>query len=346
MVQHAQTPTVRIAGLWAGYGSEQVLRGIDLEVAEGELLAVLGPSGCGKTTLLRVVAGLEAPTSGTVAIAGRLVAGGDTWVPPEHRHVGLVFQDGTLFPHLTVERNVRFGLRGRPDRDAVVRECLERVGLWEKRGRFPDELSGGEQQRVALARAIAPAPSVILLDEPFASLDAGLRQELREELRQVLAAARVTAILVTHDQEEALSLADRVAVMREGRLLQVGTPEAIYYEPHSEAVARFIGDGQLLDLDRIRPASQGHEPLPPGTGFSPLAVVHPEFLELAAAGSEHDAETWSGTLSRRRFYGHDRIEEVRLDTGQTVKVRLTAEEPLPLGSRVAVRLRRAPTRVF
>jgi iron(III) transport system ATP-binding protein len=257
--------------------------------------------------------------------------------------VGLVFQDGTLFPHLTVERNVRFGLRRGPARNTRVRECLERVGLWEKRGRFPDQLSGGEQQRVALARAMAPAPSVILLDEPFASLDAGLRQELREELRGVLEAAGMTAILVTHDQEEALSLADRVAVMRDGRLLQVGTPEAIYYRPQSEAVARFIGDGQVLQLELLDSAQAPEAGVVSGGS---LAVVHPEFLEIGAEGALDEDATWSGTLSRRRFYGHDRIEEVRLDTGQTVKVRLTAEEPLPIGSRVAVRLRRAPTRVF
>jgi iron(III) transport system ATP-binding protein len=279
------------------------------------------------------------------------VAGGAAWVPPERRHVGLVFQDGTLFPHLTVERNVRFGLRRGPGRDVRVRECLERVGLWEKRHRFPDELSGGEQQRVALARAMAPEPSVILLDEPFASLDAGLRQGLREELRGVLAAAGMTAILVTHDQEEALSLADRVAVMRDGRLLQVGTPETIYYEPGSEAVARFIGDGQLLELDRLpehdgagRPAPAAGEPAAPRVPT--LAVVHPEFLELTAGESAGEGGRWTGTLARRRFYGHDRIEEVELDSGQVVKVRLGAEEPLPLGSRVAIRLRRAPTRVF
>jgi iron(III) transport system ATP-binding protein len=339
-------PTVQVTGLWAGYGSEPVLRGIDLDVAEGELLAVLGPSGCGKTTLLRVIAGLEVPTRGAVAIAGRRVAGEGAWVPPERRHVGLVFQDGTLFPHLTVERNVRFGLRRGPNRDARVRECLERVGLWEKRGRFPDELSGGEQQRVALARAMAPAPSVILLDEPFASLDAGLRQGLREELRGVLAAAGMTAILVTHDQEEALSLADRVAVMREGRLLQVGTPEAIYYEPHSEAVARFIGDGQLLGLELVAPRPAGEPRAEDATGQPSLAVVHPEFLELSLGEGAGSDTSWSGTLARRRFYGHDRIEEVELDSGQVVTVRLTAEEPLPIGSRVAVRLRRSPTRLF
>ena len=341
----APSPIVEIHDLWAGYGAETVLRGIELAVEPGELVAVLGPSGCGKTTLLRLIAGLEAPHRGTIAIAGRQVAGDGAWVPPERRQVGLVFQDGTLFPHLTAERNVRFGLRRGPARDDRVKTCLERVGLWDKRHRYPDELSGGEQQRVALARAMAPEPSVILLDEPFASLDAGLRQGLREELREVLDAAGMTAVLVTHDQEEAFSVADRVAVMREGSLLQVGTPEAIYYRPESLAVARFIGDGQVLELELFDFAA-GRSDDQARVASGALAVVHPEFLQIAEPGAHESERSWTGTLARRRFYGHDRIEEVRLDSGQTVKVRLTGEEPLPIGSRVTVRLRRAPTRVF
>ena len=203
---------------------------------------MLGPSGSGKTTLLRLIAGFERPDAGRVRIAGRAVSGPDAWVEPEARRIGMVFQQGALFPHLSVGGNVGFGATG----NGRARECLELVGLADRAADFPHELSGGERQRVALARALAADPEVVLLDEPFSALDAGLRERLREEVAAILRAAGTSTLLVTHDQSEALSLADTVAVLREGRLEQVGTPEEVYERPQSQWVAAFLGDADVV----------------------------------------------------------------------------------------------------
>ncbi|MFB6165375.1 MAG: ABC transporter ATP-binding protein, partial [Haloarculaceae archaeon] len=205
-------PILELDGVTKSFGREVAVENLSLSVAEGELLTLLGPSGCGKTTTLRMLAGLERPTDGRIAIAGEVVAGEGTFRQPEDRDVGLVFQDYALFPHLSVEENVAFGLRGIDDVDADERvtDLLELVGLAELRDRKPDQLSGGQQQRVALARSLAPEPEIILLDEPFSNLDVRLRVEMREEVRRILKEAGVTAVSVTHDQEEALSISDRV----------------------------------------------------------------------------------------------------------------------------------------
>ena len=212
---------VETEGLTRDFGARRAVDGVDLRLERGGFLAVVGPSGSGKTTLLRMIAGFERPDGGSVAIGGRLVAGPGTWVEPEARRVGMVFQQGALFPHLSVAGNVGFGAAA-PER---VGECLELVGLADRAGAFPHELSGGERQRIALARALAADPEVVLLDEPFSALDAGLRERLREEVTAILRAAGTSTLLVTHDQSEALSLADTVAVLRDCRLEQVGTPE-------------------------------------------------------------------------------------------------------------------------
>lgn len=224
------------------------LDGVDLDVADGSLVAVLGPSGCGKTTLLRVLAGLEPAGGGTVTVGGRQLEGDGARVPPEQRRIGLVPQEGALFPHLDVAGNVGFGLF-RLDRAARARrvdEMLELVGLAGMGDRGPDELSGGQQQRVALARALAPAPAAVLLDEPFSALDTTLRVALRDEVGATLRAAGTTALLVTHDQAEALQMADSVAVMRDGRIVQVGTPTDLYRRPRDRWVAGFVGDAVEL----------------------------------------------------------------------------------------------------
>ena len=236
---------IAVRGLVADYGATPVLRGIDVTVAGGEILALLGPSGCGKTTLLRCIAGLERPRSGSIHIGDRDVTAGKG-VPAERRRVGMVFQDGALFPHRDVTNNVNYGIVRGPTRDQRTREALRLVGLADKHDRMPGTLSGGEQQRVALARALAPEPGVVLLDEPFASLDAALRVQLRDEVRRLLTDVGVTAILVTHDQEEAMSFGDRVAVMHAGLVEQVGTPEEIYTTPASPRLARFVGEAVLL----------------------------------------------------------------------------------------------------
>jgi iron(III) transport system ATP-binding protein len=225
------------------FGEVQVLHGVDLLVASNEVCALLGPSGCGKTTLLRIVAGFEAPTSGVVSLAGKPVVQPGVWIPPEKRGITVVPQEGALFPHLSVGANVAFGLTGpKQERAGRVRELLDLVGLPGLARRRPFQLSGGQQQRVALARALAPNPKLILMDEPFSGLDAGLRAQVRGEVRDVLRFSGATAVLVTHDQTEALSMGDTVAVMADGQILMQGSPTAVYQSPNSLEVARFVGE--------------------------------------------------------------------------------------------------------
>lgn len=220
---------------------------ISLSVNQGEFFSLLGPSGCGKSTILRIIAGLETPDSGEIIIGNSIVAG-SRWIPPEKRGVGLVFQDYALFPHMSIFDNIAFGLKGcgRKELKRRVNEMLEIVGLPDMAKRYPHELSGGQQQRVALARALAPFPKVILLDEPFSNLDADLRAELRTETKQILKEKGITTILVTHDQEEAFSLSDRIGVLNQGRLEQVGTPSEIYHKPVSRFVAGFVGKADFV----------------------------------------------------------------------------------------------------
>lgn len=244
-------PTVlRLEGLSKSFRGHPhpTVADFDLEVARGEFVALLGPSGCGKTTLLRLIAGFEALDRGIVEVGNHRVAGPGTWVPPEKRRVGFVFQDYALFPHLDVLHNVAFGLAGwsRRERMERAREVLDLVGLTIFSGRYPSQLSGGQQQRVALARALAPAPALILLDEPFSSLDAGLRDSTREEVGRILRSGGTTVLLVTHDQEEAMTFADRIAVMRAGWVEQVGPPEEVYLRPRTAFVATFLGTTNLV----------------------------------------------------------------------------------------------------
>src|SRR5580692_10367184 len=236
-----------VTGLHKAFGDHPVLTGLDLEVPAGSLTAILGPSGSGKTTLLRVLAGFERGDAGTVTIGGSVVDGPDAHLAPERRQIGYVPQEGALFPHLTVAANVGFGLPSRQRRGPRTAELLAMVGLTGMGRRYPHQLSGGQQQRVALARALAIRPEVVLLDEPFASLDAHMRASVRADVQQICRAAGTTAILVTHDQDEALSMADRVAVLRDGRIVQYAAPQDLYMLPADPALARFIGDANLLE---------------------------------------------------------------------------------------------------
>ena len=338
-------PALRVRGLEKSYGEVDVLRGIDLDVARGEFLALLGPSGCGKTTTLRVIAGFERPHAGSIEIGGEHVydAAGGRWIPPEGRRVGMVFQDYALFPHLSVARNVAFGLpRSMADRDGRVGSALARVGLAGLGERTPDQLSGGQQQRVALARALAPEPEVILLDEPFSNLDAELRASVREDVRQILGEAGTTAVLVTHDQEEALSIADRVAIMLEGKIVQTGPPEELYHRPASRTIADFIGDVQFVPgqaSGRRASTVLGEIPLH-GAFEGPVDVMlRPEMLRLTPISAPEQHEGIPATIVSRAFFGHDQLLTLKLDEGPTLKARLGAYGGFRPGDRVLVSVR-------
>jgi iron(III) transport system ATP-binding protein len=297
-----------VRGLEKSFGSLRVLDELDLVVPAGGLAAVLGPSGCGKTTLLRVIAGFESADRGTVVLHGVQVAGPGVHVPPERRRVGVVPQEGALFPHLTVAGNVGFGLTRAERRAGRIGELLDLVGLGGFGHRMPYELSGGQQQRIALARALAPEPALVLLDEPFNALDTGLRAAVREDVRSALRAAGATAVLVTHDQEEALSMADLVAVMWGGRIAQAAPPDQLYAAPADLEVATFVGDAVVFDA--VATAAGADSPLGPlqlndaaarGPG---RVMVRPEQVVFA----DTDAKgVVLGTVVATAFYGHDAL---------------------------------------
>jgi iron(III) transport system ATP-binding protein len=313
--------SVEIENLHAAYGAAPVLRGVDLRIPGGGLACVLGPSGCGKTTLLRVLAGFQPATEGRVRIAGSLVDDGRRRVRPERRRVGYVPQDGAMFPHLSVADNVGFALTGRgrhrrAARAARVAELLDLVGLGGLERWHPHQLSGGQQQRVALARALACDPEVVLLDEPFSSLDAALRVRLRADVRAILGATGVTAVLVTHDQAEALSLADLVAVIREGRVVQAGAPAEVYGRPADAAVATFVGEATLLPATvegGVLHTALGRlalDPACPAAGAA-LAVLRPEQVRLATGARDADGGL-TGRVTGTEYQGHDSRVEVQV----------------------------------
>jgi len=308
------------------FGTTVALDDASLDVGDGEFLALLGPSGCGKTTALRVAAGFERPDAGRVEIGGRLVSGDGACIAPERRAVGMVFQDYALFPHLDVASNIAFGLprRGRGSR---VEDLLDLVGLPGFGSRSPGELSGGQQQRVALARALAPRPHLVLLDEPWSAIDALLREEMRGELARVLRSEGVTVVLVTHDREEAFTLADRIALMRDGQVVQCGRPEDLYFSPADRWCARFVGASNMVPAAVARGLDGGGR-----IGESGEALVRPELL-----GLEIDRDG-SAEVVQRTFLGHDVLYRVRLADGTVLAAQRPSNEQVPLGSRVRVRI--------
>ena len=308
--------------------------GLSLRVAEGEILALLGPSGCGKTTTLRLIAGLETPDAGTITLRGRPVAGPGHAVPPEERGVGIVFQDYALFPHLTVGDNVGFGLARAARRDRVG-DVIDLVGLGGLAARYPHELSGGQQQRVALARALAPAPAVMLLDEPFSNLDADLRAQMRDEVERILRSSATTAIFVTHDQEEAFTLADRVGVLRAGRVEQLATPSQIYHRPATRFVASFVGaadflPGVVTDLGIVTEVGTFANVEQLALGARVDVMIRPDDITFVP---ETDG---AGTITRRYFRGSETVYCIRLPSGHRVHSSQPSASILPAGMRVRV----------
>lgn len=310
---------------------------VSFTLPEGEILALVGPSGCGKTTTLRLIAGLERPDDGVIRLNGRTVAGPNVFIPPEQRQVGMVFQDHALFPHLTVAQNVAFGLAGRPAAEVRARtdEMLALVGLEHLARRYPHALSGGERQRTALARALAPCPLVLLLDEPFSSLDADLRGEVREQVRGILKARGVTAIFVTHDQEEALYMGDRLAVFQRGRIAQIGAPEQIFHAAATRFVAEFMGGSDFLPGRTV----PGGIETPLGLVPQPLALALGTPVEIALRGDDVSFTpdpTGNGVIVQRLFQGAYNLYRLRLDGGQLLHAQMPHTALYPSGARVRV----------
>ncbi len=316
-------------------GDAPAVDDISLSVRPGEFLTLLGPSGGGKTTMLRLLAGFETPTSGRIQIGERIVADDAHFVPPEQRKVGMVFQDYALFPHVDVAGNIGFGLRGaRRERDKRVKELLALVGLESFAARMPHELSGGQQQRVALARALAPGPDILLLDEPFSNLDTGLRAQVRTDVRNILMQTETTAIFVTHDQQEALSLSDEIAVIFEGKLVQVATPHAIYNRPVNRQVAQFVGEANFLPAVAQGMTAESRlgevKLFLPKEGKAQL-MIRPEALAVGFGDVGKPA-----TVRWREFYGHYQRLGLTLDDGTELVARTGVDRYFGRGDKVCV----------
>ncbi|CAN5177525.1 ABC transporter ATP-binding protein [soil metagenome] len=325
---------IRLDAVTKRFGATVAVDEASLCVDRGEVVALLGPSGCGKTTLLRLVAGYERPDGGTVDVGGRVVAAPGSFVSPDRRRVGMVFQDYALFPHLTVAENVGFGLPRR-ERSTRVPKLLSLTRLDDLGRRYPHELSCGQQQRVALARALAPAPELVLLDEPWSNVDPHLREMLRAEVTEIIRPLGVTVVLVTHDREEAFSLADRIALMRDGKVVQEGTSEELYFAPASRWAAEFVGAANVLTGRVVSGVVETPIGAFAANGSSSAAtaevLIRPELLELEL-DPDGDAE-----VVAREFRGHDVFYRVRVNGLEVVSQR-PSTEVVPLGARVSVRL--------
>lgn len=345
------TPTGRVLleldGVTKRFGENCAVEDVSFSVHEGELLTLLGPSGCGKSTTLRLIAGLETPDDGTIRLDGDALATDSFSRSPENRDIGIVFQEFALFPHLDAAENVAFGLR---ESEAVatqkrVDELLDLVGLGEFADAMPDELSGGQRQRIALARSLAVEPEILLLDEPFSNLDVGLRVRMREEVRRILKEAGVTGISVTHDQEEALSISDRVAVMNAGRIEQIGEPEDVFQQPTSRFVASFLGHASFLsayvagDIVETGIGRIGRDQI---NGLAPEydqmrldVMVRPDDVVARPVDSTDDA---NGVVTYRRYLGPSVLCRVELDNGDIVECMHNHVDDLDLDEPVRVEL--------
>ena len=349
----AERHAFRTLGLTKRYGDVVAVDDVDLDVHEGEFLGVLGPSGCGKTTLLRLVAGFERPDAGGIEIGGRVVAGPRRLDPPERRRIGMVFQESALFPHLDVAGNIGFGLRSK-DRASRVAELVALTGLAGLQRRMPHELSGGQQQRVALARALAPDPALVLLDEPFSSLDATLRAQLRGEVREILRTAGATALFVTHDQAEALEISDRVAVMRAGRMEQVSSPDELYLRPINRFVAGFVGEANLL-AGEVRGGEVrtlvGRFRSPVGTladGARAEVLLRPEQLHMLPVDRLEKPPRPEQVLRivRRVFHGSEVHHVLRAPSGAEFEAATPSSAALDVGTEVIAHARAREVPVY
>ena len=319
---------VRCQQLVKSFGAGPVVDRVSFTVGTGQIMALLGPSGCGKTTPLRLIAGFERLDGGWIEIAGKTVADDQTHMPPEKRRVGMVFQDYAIFPHLNVAQNIAFGLARTPGANERTEPMLELVGLLGIGQQMPHELSGGQQQRVALARALAMEPAVLLLDEPFSNLDASLRVQVRAEVRELLKRSWATAIFVTHDQEEAMFIGDRVAVMNEGRIEQIGTPEDVFHRPATRFVAEFMGQSDFIAGEVVNEGVQTalgvlRQKVELPVGAAVEVLVRPDDVEMAprsTPGAGGSAEGNARVLSRQ-FVGIANLYHLILDDGTTVRSR-------------------------
>ncbi len=329
---------VRCKNLTKKFGRNFAVKGVNIELREGVILALVGPSGCGKTTLLRLIAGFESPDEGEIYIGGEPMVD-NKFVPPEKREVGIVFQNYALFPHLKVHENIAYGLSTKKDkRDKRVREMLSLIGLDEYGSKMPHELSGGEQQRVALARALAPDPQMLLLDEPFSNLDADLRGRIRSDVRAILKKTDASVIFVTHDQEEALFMGDRVGVMDQGKIMQIDSPEDIFHHPKNPFVADFIGiadfiGGRIKDektVDTEIGRLSYHRTFP--SKLSVNVMIRPDFLDIVPT------EDGVGEIVDRIFQGMFYLYRLRLPSGAEIKAMQHHTEKYEVGTRVSFHL--------
>ncbi len=340
-----QSPRVmlRCAGVTKQYApSGAGAHDVSLEVTEGQILALVGPSGCGKTTLLRAIAGLESPDEGTIEVDGRPVTGRGVFVQPEYRSVGFVFQDYALFPHMTVESNIAYGLQSdAPNREQRIDELLDLVNLSDRRNRRPHELSGGERQRVALARALAPSPKILLMDEPFSNLDPNLSARLQLEVREILHEAGITVVFVTHDQEAALSMGDVIAVMDRGRIQQVGAPDMAFHRPVNRFVAAFLGEADFIPAEPTAVESRVLTELGEAEVSSALTLdgeadmdlmVRPEDLSISAD------DIGNGRVVGRIFSGAFYAYNVELDSGVVCRAIASHATAIEVGARVSLRI--------
>lgn len=336
--------TIYCKGIAKSFGNSRILAELDLEVPEGAIVTLLGASGSGKTTLLRMIAGFERPDTGTIFIGDDVVDSASRFVPPEKRRIGYVAQEGNLFPHLTVAKNIAFGLPRKEHNSGRIEELLSLVGLDGMGKRYPHQLSGGQQQRVALARALATRPQVVLLDEPFSSLDARLRASLRFDVMRILREQRATTVFVTHDQEEALSVADLVGIMNGGHIRQFATPEALYTRPVDPSIAQFLGDANILSgtvSQGVVDTALGKLSLASTHGSlegQAVALVRPEQISLSLLADEHrEPDQTVGQVAHREFYGHDCVMLVNVGSGEhSLRVRCFGDTPFQVGDTVTL----------